>query len=155
MLFKQKTPRRRGIEMKNSFFLKKSAWLIMAMLVIIVAFFTTIGFGVDNKSAATVAAIAAVAFAAFTAATTANNYEEKEPFSFGKSFFSFITFLILAGIGMHFIFSGSYLSGFVLVGAGIAFLVILNTLDIVVQNSGKPSIFAKKAKKPAIKTAAE
>ena len=102
------------------------------------------------------AVAAAVAFTAFTAVIVVAVFVavvvsiiagKEKPFSFGKIFFSLIVFLILAGIGMYFVFSGNYLPGFVLVGAGISFLIILNTLDIVVQFSREPSIFAKKARR--------
>ena len=161
--------------MKNLFFVKESAWAIITTLIIIAIYFIAIGFGADKENVLAVAALAAalvaaftaftaftavaaaaVAFTAFTAvivvavfvAVVVSIIAGKEKlFSFGKIFFSLIAFLILAGIGMYFVFSGNYLPGFVLVGAGISFLIILNTLDIVVQFSREPSIFAKKARR--------
>ena len=145
--------------MKNLFFVKESAWAIITTLIIIAIYFIAIGFGADKESVLAVAALAAALVAAFTTFTAVTAITalvavvvsiiagKEKPFSFGKIFFSLIVFLILAGIGMYFVFSGNYLPGFVLVGAGISFLIILNTLDIVVQFSREPSIFAKKARR--------
>ena len=152
--------------MKNLFFVKESAWAIITTLIIIAIYFIAIGFGADKENVLAVAALAAALVAAFTAFTAITVVAvvvtaitalvavvvsiiagKEKLFSFGKIFFSLIVFLILAGIGMYFVFSGNYLPGFVLVGAGISFLIILNTLDIVVQFSREPSIFAKKARR--------
>ena len=95
----------------------------------------------------TVVAVVVTAITALVAVVVSIIAGKEKLFSFGKIFFSLIVFLILAGIGMYFVFSGNYLPGFVLVGAGISFLIILNTLDIVVQFSREPSIFAKKARR--------
>lgn len=145
--------------MKNLFFVKESAWAIITTLIIIAIYFIAIGFGADKENVLAVAALAAALVAAFTTFTAVTAITalvavvvsiiagKEKPFSFGKIFFSLIVFLILAGIGMYFVFSGNYLPGFVLVGAGISFLIILNTLDIVVQFSREPSIFAKKARR--------
>ena len=134
--------------MKNLFFVKESAWAIITTLIIIAIYFIAIGFGADKESVLAVAALAAVfAVVAVVAVVVSIIAGKEELFSFGKIFFSLIVFLILAGIGMYFVFSGNYLPGFVLVGAGISFLIILNTLDIVVQFSREPSIFAKKARR--------
>ena len=142
--------------MKNLFFVKESAWAIITTLIIIAIYFIAIGFGADKENVLAVAALAAALVAAFTAVIVVAVFVavvvsiiagKEKPFSFGKIFFSLIVFLILAGIGMYFVFSGNYLPGFVLVGAGISFLIILNTLDIVVQFSREPSIFAKKARR--------
>ena len=145
--------------MKNLFFVKESAWAIITTLIIIAIYFIAIGFGADKENVLAVAALAAALVAAFTTFTAVTAITalvavvvsiiagKEKLFSFGKIFFSLIVFLILAGIGMYFVFSGNYLPGFVLVGAGISFLIILNTLDIVVQFSREPSIFAKKARR--------
>ena len=140
---------------------KESVLAVAALAAALVAAFTAF-------TAFTAVAAAAVAFTAFTAVAAAVAFTaftavivvavfvavvvsiiagKEKLFSFGKIFFSLIVFLILAGIGMYFVFSGNYLPGFVLVGAGISFLIILNTLDIVVQFSREPSIFAKKARR--------
>ena len=145
--------------MENLFFVKESAWAIITTLIIIAIYFIAIGFGADKENVLAVAALAAALVAAFTTFTAVTAITalvavvvsiiagKEKLFSFGKIFFSLIVFLILAGIGMYFVFSGNYLPGFVLVGAGISFLIILNTLDIVVQFSREPSIFAKKARR--------
>ena len=138
---------------------KESVLAVAALAAALVAAFTT--FTAVTAITALVAVVAlvaaaAVAFTAFTAVIVVAVFVavvvsiiagKEKPFSFGKIFFSLIVFLILAGIGMYFVFSGNYLPGFVLVGAGISFLIILNTLDIVVQFSREPSIFAKKARR--------
>lgn len=157
LLFKLNIPNlKEGLNMKNLFFVKESAWAIITTLIIIAIYFIAIGFGADKENVLAVAALAAALVAAFTAVIVVAVFVavvvsiiagKEKPFSFGKIFFSLIVFLILAGIGMYFVFSGNYLPGFVLVGAGISFLIILNTLDIVVQFSREPSIFAKKARR--------